>query len=580
MTTHLLAVSLTFLIYTCLAVAYLGWGRVTFLLLGIGTDEHPSAVLLIWTGWGISLFLFQMLHFFTPINFFAVLPIFLMGFGFAVPSLLAAFRNFDRRSTMPNKLILLVFLAIAFAFLFWVASRAMLSPSIYDSGLYHFNKIRWINSYPVVPGLGNLHGRLAFNQSFFTYVAALNFHPFFGHGRVVANSFLLLLTVATFVDLLCPLFKRPSLLLIANPFRYTTVLILFPPLIYLALSSNGLASPSPDLTTELLQLVLFVVFSQGLGEWLQGEKNQNTKATFLLLLATTAVTVKLSTLAFATTIGVFVLAYLYVAPSKRSVARALVFSIVISLSWCIYSVILSGAPLYPSTIGYLAFNWSVPVEQIIDTANWVYSWARQPRTHWSNVLGNWNWFHPWLARISKNSIVVNSVKVSIFCLLVASTIAFLKKKIRPFFIDLAVLLPSITGLVYWFFTAPDFRFARVLFFIISASSVVILLSSFRNIVSRRGFLLLICISLVVPNLSTSNLILKNRSTIRTFSLSGWHSVKTVPLEKMTTSSGLEVYVPKKGDQCWDSPLPSTPYFDPRLRLREQGNLESGFTIKE
>jgi len=43
--------------------------------------------------------------------------------------------------------------------------------------------------YPYRSGLGNLHGRLAFNQSFFVYVAALNFYPFFGYGRSIANSF-------------------------------------------------------------------------------------------------------------------------------------------------------------------------------------------------------------------------------------------------------------------------------------------------------------------------------------------------------------------------------------------------------
>ena len=579
MSAHFLAVSLTLLIYTCLAIAFFGWGRMTFMLLGIRIDEQPSSVLLIWTGWGTTLFLLQLLHFFTPINFFAVFPVLLIGCGLAVPFLLTTFRNFDRGWSLAAILSLLVCFAVALAFTFWVVSRAMLPPLSYDSGLYHLNKIRWINSYPVVPGLGNLHGRLAFNQSFFTYAAALNFHPYFGHGRAVANSFLLLLSVATFLDLLRPLFSRPSLLLAAHPFRYMLVLILFPPLIYLSLFSKGLASPSPDLTTELLQLVLFLVFSQGLGEWIQGEKNQNTRAVFLILLATTAVTVKLSNLVFAAFIAAFALAYMFFDSSRRPAVRVIAFPFFIFLTWCIHSVILSGAPLYPSTFGYMDFDWSMPLESITDTANWIYSWARQPRTHWSNVLGSWNWLKPWFDRMSKNSIVVYSVYITIFCLLLASIGTFLKKKIRLFFIDSAVLLPSIAGLAYWFFTAPDPRFAIVPFFTVSASSVAILLSSFHTIQSKRGFLLLICIALIVPNLSTSRLILKNRSTIKTVSLSGWHPVHSVPLERKTTLSGLELYLPKKGDQCWDSPLPSTPYFNPRLRLREQGQLSSGFTVK-
>ena len=223
MSAHFLAVSLTLLIYTCLAIAFFGWGRMTFMLLGIRADEQPSSVLLIWTGWGTTLFLLQLLHFFTPINFFAVFPVLLIGCGLAVPFLLTTFRNFDRGWSLAAILSLLVCFAVALAFTFWVVSRAMLPPLSYDSGLYHLNKIRWINSYPVIPGLGNLHGRLAFNQSFFTYAAALNFHPYFGHGRAVANSFLLLLSVATFLDLLRPLFSRPSLLLTAPTTAPTSI---------------------------------------------------------------------------------------------------------------------------------------------------------------------------------------------------------------------------------------------------------------------------------------------------------------------------------------------------------------------
>jgi hypothetical protein len=44
-----------------------------------------------------------------------------------------------------------------------------------------------------------------------------------------------------------------------------------------------------------------------------------------------------------------------------------------------------------------------------------------------------------------------------------------------------------------------------------------------------------------------------------------------------TDSGLIVYTPSKSDQAWDSPLPATPYFSPRLRLRAEGDVESGFT---
>jgi hypothetical protein len=43
-----------------------------------------------------------------------------------------------------------------------------------------------------------------------------------------------------------------------------------------------------------------------------------------------------------------------------------------------------------------------------------------------------------------------------------------------------------------------------------------------------------------------------------------------------THSGLLVQVPRKGDQCWDAPLPCTRYFNPNLELGDPQSLPSGF----
>ena len=45
----------------------------------------------------------------------------------------------------------------------------------YDTGLYHAQSIRWIEEYGVVPGLGNLHSRLAYNSASFCLSALYSF---------------------------------------------------------------------------------------------------------------------------------------------------------------------------------------------------------------------------------------------------------------------------------------------------------------------------------------------------------------------------------------------------------------------
>ena len=50
--------------------------------------------------------------------------------------------------------------------LLWLANRATGSPNgQYDTGMYHYPVVKRASTYPVVPGIANLHGRLAYNNS-------------------------------------------------------------------------------------------------------------------------------------------------------------------------------------------------------------------------------------------------------------------------------------------------------------------------------------------------------------------------------------------------------------------------------
>ena len=143
-----------------------------------------------WSGWAITLFLLQTLNLFFPINLFSSIPFLLLGIILAIVFLENEIRKQEALTFSWIYPVLLVITTI------WIAILSMSSPTIFDDGLYHFNSIRWLNEYPIVLGLGNLHSRLAFNQSFFAYVAYLNLYPLFNHGYNLANSFLLLVLLA------------------------------------------------------------------------------------------------------------------------------------------------------------------------------------------------------------------------------------------------------------------------------------------------------------------------------------------------------------------------------------------------
>ena len=63
----------------------------------------------------------------------------------------------------------------------------------YDSDLYHAQSIRWIEEYGVVPGLGNIHVRFAYNSSFFALSALYSMRFLGGQSLHTVNGFFALL---------------------------------------------------------------------------------------------------------------------------------------------------------------------------------------------------------------------------------------------------------------------------------------------------------------------------------------------------------------------------------------------------
>ena len=583
-----IAVISTLAIFLILGFSFYGWGTTFCKFFRINKISPEKITLQIWLGWAVTLFLFQVLHFVFPISAYVVVPIFFLGAVFSIPQLIIVRKSVSKRAKplistriIKTRIITIIICALFVGASVWVAARSMLAPSNYDSALYHFNAIRWINSYPIIPGLGNLHGRLAFNQSFFVYVAALNFYPFFGYGRSIANSFLLLVLISQILISLRPAISQPSLLT-KHPFHFAAGLFLIPGLAYLALTSDGLASPTPDLASTLLQLVIFVELTHGIAEWLEGQMNQDFRAFFIVLLSATAITVKLSNLAFSSVMIVIVIAYIWKTslPLIRGLAQMILPVVVLLLVWGVRGFILSGAPLYPSMLGYIPVDWAVPKAAVVDEANSIYSWARQPNASPSSVLSNWDWLGPWSLRMSNHiADVVYPLAISIaFCTfaIILGTLLYVKKRSKPRFLESIIFLPPILGLIYWFFTAPDPRFANSVFWLLSISSSLFILTFLQRIIRKHYFELAFIIMFALTNIVSIGFFFVHYSSWSEISFSGWYPVKVYPLNMQTTDSGLVVYVPAEGDQCGDSPSPCTPYFDYKLRLRNPNNIALGF----
>jgi len=543
--------------------------------------ESEGAVIVLF-GWAFSLLIVQILSLVFAISGWVAIPSFLAGLILAFPAARASLISFIQKPFGVSAVLKVSALILIAA---WVASRGMYRIENFDSGLYHLPTIRWLNTYAIVPGLGNLHGRLAFNQSFFSYVASLNASWFPSHGRSAANGFLYLVVLLQAIQGLTRHWRNVIRDDGPRTLTWAADLLVLPILVYIGLSSEGLSSPTPDLAATLLHLSMFLVFVRGVSVWRSGGSPDFAVAV-LPFLAATAITVKLSTVAFA---GSLVIAcVIYSIHSSQGNTKALRRAFIKMLPagavvgvWLARGVILSGCPVYPATIGCVAVDWKVPTEKIVNEANWVYSWAREPFGGPEVVLASWNWFGPWMSRQLGDVLeFVFPLAMSLAFLVCAVAVrAYMRKKSgrSSSTSDVIVLVPVVVGIVFWFVTAPDPRFGRSLFWMLLLSGGLLFLASLENLVRRRTYrtaALGVCAIISAPFFAY--VIVNGTQRITRISTSGWHPIPVQRVVARRTSSGLLVYVPEGDERCWDSALPCTPYFNSHLSLRKAGKLQGGF----
>ena len=131
------------------------------------------------------------------------------------------------------------------------------------------------------------------------------------------------------------------------------------------------------------------------------------------------------------------------------------------------------------------------------------------------------------------------------------------------------------GLVFWFFTAPSVRFVQALVLILPIATAAILINIFKTTGKIRTGVI-VAIFLIV-NINIVWAIVEDTEPLTEISVQSFRPVKTVQLIKRATLSGLNVFSPKKDDQCWDSELPCTPEFNDRLEF-DDNNIFPEFRL--
>lgn len=519
-------------------------------------------------GWGTSIGALQLHHLFLPINLCISLALVAAG-------LTGLTRKLFRLRQVATHVRSISFAALVFSLLliFVVALRST-GPCIhYDTGLYGISAVEWMTSFRVVPGIANLHGRLGFNSSLLVCIAALQsigLGPLsyrLWEGILLATTGILAVTAIAWI---CRGGRN-------RPSAWFMVILIVPLVNYIGYSRLvGADTDLPSTITCFLGIFLLLAERENCGGPAAARQGTLLAACVIFAVATV---IKLSTVAFAGPCCLLAFWKLYSLRSNlRASGRAArgCFLLIgeIFATWICTGYLETGYPFYPSHLLGLPVSWKVPDASVRMLAGIIRSWARVSYVSRQKTEG-WRWLIVWW-KYSRLDRIHFWAPLIVIALGVALLVIISNKSGYSLHDLWPVLFFGLISIGIWFLMAPDLRFIQGTVWVLAAVVGGIALTAL-NARIRPQFAVLVVLVVFYFTISYSyprafwqqlNAPLRIQDPEALF--------PSVAVSTFQTRSGLLLQVPANGDQCWDAPLPCTPYFNPNLELRNPPSLQSGF----
>ena len=347
--------------------------------------------------------------------------------------------------TSAEKIKPALIVVVGFLVLLWAyfTSRGYMH---YDSDLYHAQSIRWIEEYGVVPGLGNLHERFAYNSSFFALSALFSMKFLCGTSMHTMSGFFALVLSITALDI-AKSWKNKKFLLT----DYARAGLIY----YLVTIMDEVVSPASDYS---IMCVIFFIVIKWLDLLEKSEKNI-TPYTLLCVLGVYALTLKLT----AGLIILLVMKPLYHLIKEKKVKDILLYllmGLIVAIPWFARTVIISGWLLYPfPALDLFNFDWEMNAAVIELDAAQITTWGRAlynaslvdlPITQWFP-----NWFRTTLSGTEKGLILGCLFALIIYWVDLVITIC---RKRRERFDIILVVGCILLSYLFWQCSAPLIRY--------------------------------------------------------------------------------------------------------------------------
>ncbi|WP_262907955.1 LIC_10190 family membrane protein [Hymenobacter sp. 15J16-1T3B] len=450
----------------------------------------------------------------------------------------------------------------------WLLTFAAQVPINYDVGLYQLQTLQWTERFAAVPGLGNLHGRLAFNSSLYLPLALFRVGTPAGPAYALSSYLYALLAVAAVRALVAGLrAPQPD----ARPVWAPLLLLLL--LVYSF--QVWLSSVTSDCTTAALMVLLFLYYAQH-----PPQRATEAQRLLLTLLAAWAVTLKLS----AAPVLLLPLYAVWAAPGRQRVGRRwggpLALGLLLGLPWLARNVVLSGYLVYPlPALDWFAVDWKLPRAYARMEHNMIVNLARNsaqsPYAAPHQTL--WEWWPNWWAPMAgfPGAVVVAAL---------ASPLVAAWRWRRPRSAAeqgwAGGWLVAWAGSVFWFVAAPDYRFG--VGFLLVAALWPWLGPRWPGPAQtgRLRYLPGLLLLLWLLQQLRDPLYQLRHDPARFALRAVWPELPAVPATvAVPVAPGLFVRVPREGFQCWGAPLPCAHCAEAGLRLRGR-TLAEGFRRTE
>jgi len=598
-TSSLLAIGIVLLSWALLAAALAGWGLLAGKALRLSPDAgEPRLVDAVFVGYAAVAAALLVWNFVAPIG--AAVSGVLAGVGLLAAARYGQWRRRWRVGLAWARRHRVATVCLAVLVL-WLAHRGTGPGDANDSGLYHYNAIRWAQAAAVPPGLGNLHLRLGFNGINTLVLAAIDHGPWAGLAHHLHNSLLLACLAAAGV-VAATRVRRAAAVRASD----AAGLLLLPVVAMLAVSKEA-HSPTTDLPAAAFALLAAIRLLETGEHRRRGRAGPPARLT--LVLVTAAALVKLSAGVFAAAVAAALVvmsarAGLPRVQWRRHATAAVVLLAVLVGPWLLRSVVLTGAPLWPSRAVMLPVPWAVQKDvgphirefarvglagfiasRIGRHAPGVGAMIAPPEDAATSTFG---WLPSWCATSAIGAPMRTAVPLLIGLMGLAAAAAGARRRHRaadrptPTVADRGgVVLLAVSGglaVVAWLALAPEPRFGY------AAAWAWAMAGLAAYVVGRRGSAAWLVLAVAVAAVGILHRAaverVQGRPPMHVVLLPpgpdhGFHPLPTAPLEVYTTDSGLEVWTPVDGVLVWDAPLPAAPFPSPDLRARG-GDWRNGF----